>query len=233
MLVQKKTVGSCAFLGGLPAILTEFAWSWSQMVDFNREWLLKPNERIKYMKSDVSFHQAARNGLAEDMRGEWLFMLDTDHTFSPDILARMLRIMNQYDCEVLSGLYQYKVYPYTPVAHLWSEEAQAFLLIAKYPDTEVFPVDGGGAGCLLVRRTVFERIWLELHEQPFECLPMKNDPMNKNFGEDMSFFLRCKKLGIPVMYAPGIRANHLRTAPVTMEDYKLDDLPRRKYVPST
>jgi hypothetical protein len=66
-----------------------------------------------------------------------------------------------------------------------------------------------GAGCLLVRRCVFDRIRAELHEDPFA----EADP----YSEDFSFFNRLRALDIKVYVAPQIRSDHLLIKPVTDE----------------
>lgn len=212
-------------MGGLAAILEPFVWSWGALREYNREYLVNYNERIHYLHADISYHAAARNQLVDDMQGDWLLQLDTDHFFAPDIAARMLRIMNDYEIDVLSGLYQFKVPPHSPVSFMWNEQAQCFVMLGKWEgDGEILRVGGGGGGCLMVRRSVFDRIRTELNEQPFECLPMPLASPPRNFSEDQSFFVRCMRLGIGVYLAVNVRANHLRISPVTWKDYPIDQM---------
>lgn len=218
MLFSNKFIGTVAYLGGLPAILEEFVWSFAQMVQYNCEALCEPGQYIHYNHSKVSFHAAARNQLVNEMRGDWLLMLDTDHRFDPDICTRMIDRMNVYNVDVLTGLYQYKTHPHSPVLYMKCGELFSSIVSWRPGDKpmDLFSVDSTGGGCLLVKKSVYKRISDELHENPFDIAP----PL----GEDHSFFRRLEKLGVKVYCDPRIECNHLMTKTITMKDYDKTDL---------
>jgi hypothetical protein len=216
MLFVKQPIGTCAYLGGLPSNLEEFTWSWGQMIAYSYEYLLQPNEFLHLDRSRSSFHETARNGIAESFLGDWVFMLDTDHAFDPDILARLVGIIKHFDVDVVSAVYRYKGPPYLPCVFRWNEATDSFLHVAEVDwKAQIVPVDCVGAGSLLVRRVVFDRIREELREKPFDQLMTKNGPLS----EDFSFFRRLMKLGIKVGLAPQVKSHHLRIHRVVDEDY--------------
>lgn len=217
MLLKNKPIGTVAYLGGLPANLEEFTWSWGQMIQFNSEALCGPGEYVHLARTKASFHSFARNQLAEQMLGDWLFMLDTDHQFDPDICARLVDRMNTHNADVVTGLYQHRQWPHVPVLYLKNEE-DLFSPVGSWgtPNTapDVFKVDSAGAGCMLVHRRVFEKIREDLHEGPFDITPP--------FGEDHSFARRCAKLGFSILCDPRVECNHLQIRPISLEDFDRD-----------
>lgn len=206
MILGRKTLGTVGYMGGVPAVLETFCWCWSQMVQYNAEFLETGLTCIHYDRARYSDHAPARNSLVEGMLGEWLLMLDTDHEFEPDILRRFLTLQAETGAQVISGLYRFKTEPYSPVAY-----ANGSQPVASWPDDlQLFEIDGGGGGALFVMREVYNRITEELKCGPFDRL--------LGISEDHSFFQRCKKLGIKTYLAPRIEAHHLHIVPVTSVD---------------
>lgn len=221
MLLRNKPIGTAAYLGGVPAVLEEFCHSWSQMIQLNQEILCQPGEYVHLDRSISSYHSSARNSLAQQMLGDWLFMTDCDHAFEPDLLLRMVTVLNQAKIDVLTGVYRYRVHPYLPVIYKWNEEAGGFSVLATMDwEAPLQEIDCSGAGCLLVRRSVFQRIWSELGENPFDIL----HPLS----EDFSFFKRLKKLGIKAYCAPQIESQHLKIKRITSADADLTGLSLQK-----
>lgn len=181
---------------------------------------LPPGKYIHYDKALVSWHELGRNQLVEKALGQWLLMLDTDHTFAPDLLERLLKVKKKYNAQVISGIYQYKFPPHAPVMNMWRElpaaqgtvTAQTLPIIEYDRHAEAFMVGSCGAGCLLIDKAVFRRIENELHENPFAIYP--------GLSEDYSFAFRCKKLGIPIYVAPQIECHHLVTTVLSTLDYR-------------
>ena len=212
MLYQNKVIGTVAYMGGVPAVLEEFCWSWGQLVQFNSEYLCQAGEVVQYDRARVSYHAFARNQLVTRMRGEWLLLLDTDHQFEPDLAVRLVHRLYKYDLDVVTGLYQFKGPPFSPVLYTPSEDGESFLPIGAWdPVAPLFQVAAAGAGCLLVRKRVFERMRLELKEEPFDILP----PLS----EDLSFFKRLQRLGVRAFCDSRVEAYHLRTVPLSLIDY--------------
>lgn len=211
MLVGKKVLGTVAYMGGVPAVLEEFCWSWGQMIQWNQEALADDTHIVHYDRVKFSDHGPARNALVQRFLGDWLFMLDCDHQFEPDILCRLLKIMREINCEVLTGLYQMKVPPYPPLLY---QDIQGYKIMGKWDsDATALQIASAGAGCLLVKKTVYDRIRIELGVGPFDRL--------QNFSEDHSFFNYCARLKIPAYAAMKVEANHLRTVPVTLADHQV------------
>lgn len=219
MLFGKKPIGTIAYLGGVPTLPSPFVWSWTQMIEYNNDYLVNPGQSIFYDKSDASYHAFARNSLVKRMRGEWLLLLDTDHIFDPDVAKRMIDKMNLHNIDVLTGFYQYKFYPYAPVLYRWDKKS--YQVLGDWDrSVSVQQIDSAGAGCLMVRRKVFDRIVDELKEEPFEII--------SPFSEDHSFFHRLRKLKIDAYFDASIQYHHLVFKPVTLEDYDIDEFPKKK-----
>lgn len=201
MLKQKKILGTVGYLGGIPAIPEYFVWSWTNLVQYNAEALCGPTDTIYYDRATVSFHASARNDLVKRMKGDWLLQLDCDHLFEPDLLARLLLRLDKYDIDVLTGLYTYKAPPHAPVLFHTDADGVTRPMGGWDEKADIVEVDSAGAGCLLVKRSVFERIVRETHELPFDLRP--------KLTEDHSFFARLKECGIKAYCAPLVESHHV------------------------
>lgn len=191
---------------------SSFADSLVEMLQTTEKVLCGPEEMILYNKATISWHSGARNQIVEDAEGEWVFMVDTDHVFAPDLLLRLLELRKAHNAPVISGIYQYKHPPHGPVAGFWTGEKSLTPLLDWNRDLDVLEVGAVGAGCLLVDRKVFARIKRELGELPFDNIG--------GLSEDYSFCYRCKKLGIPVLLAPKVQCHHTIRTVLDLEDYR-------------
>lgn len=228
MIFRRLPIGTLAYMGGVPCNLEAFTWSWGQIIQNVNENLCRPVQDalgtvIPFVHLDravTSEHRFARNGLAKTFMGDWLVMLDMDHANDPDVVSRMVGMVKHYDIDVLSAFYRDKHPPHCPQIWFMDPETKIYAAVAEIDmNAELW---GGeelcaGAGCLLIRRTVFERIENELHEEPFDNIPRPGD--GKPWGEDFSFFYRCYRLGIKSYVCPQIKTHHLRIARVTDADY--------------
>lgn len=211
MLLGNTPIGTVAYLGGLPAVLEAFCWSWGQLIQCNAEQVCRPGEYVHYDRATVSFHAFARNALCDRFLGEWLLMLDTDHAPEPDLLRRLLTARRMIDqpAAVLVAAYPHRTPPHSPVLYRYDEGSGTFAPIADWPRQALaVRVDSAGAGALLVPRGVLDRIRAELGEGPFD--------IRHPYGEDHSFFLRCRQLGIAVWALPHIESPHLVVRPLTL-----------------
>ena len=209
-------MGSIGVMAGIPSVLTDFLWSYYQMIQYNCEFIENGNYYIHYDRATYSDHAPARNSLVNKMKGDWLLQLDTDHVFQPDLLRRMLHRVEKYDVDVLVGLYQVKMEPYCPVMWVYDKKDNLHPLASWDKNAGLLEIGAAGAGALFVKRKVYERIKKELGEEPFSRLP--------GLSEDHSFFRRLHKLDIKAYCDPRIQVNHLRIAPVTLNDLNLNSM---------
>src|SRR5260221_14071461 len=138
-----------------------FLHSWQQMIEYNNEYFTTQDERIFYTRATVSYHSFARNSLVDQTRGDWILMLDTDVTFEPDILVRMLNKMNKFDIDVLVAPYLYKSSPHPPVLYGYDPDKKEKFIIEDWQKDEsvdLIPFRSAGGGCLLIRRKELEKI---------------------------------------------------------------------------
>lgn len=216
-LIFREPIGTVAFMGGGWAMPPQFTRSWGKMIQHNTENLVEPNQFVHIDDETTSYHAASRNALAKRFMGDWVVMFDADHEFEPDIVSRMVRLVWKWDVDVLTAVYRYRVPPYLPNLFWWDEPTQAFVKIASMDWTlPLTEIKCSGAGCLLVRRKVFDRIREELKEEPFDII--------HPYSEDFSFYRRCIKLGIKTYVSPRIYSSHLMVRPVTHEDYDASQL---------
>lgn len=200
-------IGTVGYMGGVYAVPEPFCWSWGALCTFTERTL----PGCYYNRATNSLHDSARGFLVDHMQGDWLVMFDTDHIFRPDVVLRLVHRAYEYGLDVVTGLYQTKTWPHTPLIYQWAEEDKGIKPIVNWNrDFPLFQVDAAGGGCLLVRRSVFSRIIQELKERPFDRFG--------EWGEDLAFFQRCKRLGISCFVDTRIRAHHLQQRGVDLDD---------------
>ena len=253
----RKPKGTVAYMGGIPAVYEPFCWAWGQLIQYNEEFLCNDKEYIHYYRATFSDHAPARNSIVKSSLGDWLFMLDTDHIFEPDILHRLLRSMEELDLDVITGIYQFKKHPFSPVIYKWEDdneeqdEKEVVKLVEKIlpnqkeenklsrpkKDITNFPqaiagwdksvklmrIGSTGAGCLLVKQKVFDRIKIELNEEPFSRI--------KSFSEDHSFFYRLKQLDIKVFCDMRVQCKHVILKEIDLEDYDEENVDKAEPKP--
>jgi GT2 family glycosyltransferase len=138
---------------------------------------------------------------------DWLLMLDSDMAFDPDLIDRLLEIADPATRPVVGPLcYSVNHDGAFPVAYRMVDGR--FALHTSPPENTLMQVDGLGAACLLVHRSVFEKVRDESAwpGRWFDTLFLDDQPL----GEDLSFMLRLRAAGIPVHVHTGIPIRHMK-----------------------
>jgi len=148
----------------------------------------------------------ARNEMVNKLETDWLLMIDTDMQFEADMFEKLYNIAVANNIEVLSGIYYQRQAPHPPIVYHLKDDQFFSWDPFQFPESLV-PTDATGAGCLLVKKTVFDRIKDELKEEPFSIIPPNS--------EDFSFFRRLKKLGIQPWVTKEVMCGHYTVGAVT------------------
>lgn len=161
----------------------------------------------------------SRNRLAEyavRINADYILWLDSDMTFPPDVLERMMKVLDEHEeIDVLTGLYFRRAQPFTPVAFdvLETDEKGElhFTNMDEVPDG-IREVAGCGFGCVLMRTDCLFDIAGK--EGPIWFSPLAN------VGEDCAFCMRARKYGYKIFIDPSIEFGHMGYAAVTRGFYE-------------
>lgn len=188
----------------------------------------------------------------KDPKVEWLLMLDSDMTFEPDLLDRLMENADERTVPVLGGLafagvHGARTYPTLFRLYNESDGHVAVEPVDEYPADAMVKVGATGAACLLVHQKVYaamrrpgpapgEPFDRKIHgfgtlangrENPFpwfsEGLTTEN---GVPLGEDIAFSRRCMYLGIPMYVHTGIPLGHVKAWVVTADSH--DDYLRER-----
>lgn len=134
---------------------------------------------------------------ALDKGAEWLLFLDDDHTFSSNILMRLL----SHNVPIAGALYFQRQVPFAPVAyeHKTEDEVYIPLNLHNHGENDLVEVVALGTGGMLIRSEVFHAM-----EKPyFE---------HGRASEDLIFCDKARELGFPVYCDLGARMGHISPA---------------------
>lgn len=146
----------------------------------------------------------SRNVSAALFHGDWLCMVDDDHLYTPDLLKRLVKHLDNPDVDIVTPFLLTRNTPHQTMLYLcdpddpWNIERlrQASPEPHEHGLTEV---DACGASFILIRRRVFEAL-----TQPF----FHHDG---NFSEDLTFCLAARKAGFRIFCDLDLRVGHLVT----------------------
>jgi GT2 family glycosyltransferase len=166
--------------------------------------LQKPEDAVVGFQVGSLVYQA-RNNIAKaavDMGAEVVFWLDSDMTFEPDTLKRLLDDYSEHKDAIISGIYFKRVAPYVPVLYeVFNIEngETTHLIHTKIPE-EIFEVQACGFGCVLTPVKILKDV-MDKYGAPF-------NPIGGN-GEDLSFCWRARQLGYKVIADPSVECGHV------------------------
>lgn len=161
----------------------------------------------------------------EYAHSEWLLMIDADQSFDAAGWEIMLRTIDKDRVPVLGGLCFAGGYKFPTLFIIKSEEGE-LERIDDFPENALLQVDATGASFLCVHRKVLmdmaARYGLQpngnLNPYPWFVEGMinkKGDP----YGEDITFCLRLRDMGIPVHVHTGIETGHSKMHEYFKEDF--------------
>lgn len=146
---------------------------------------------------------------------QWLLMLDSDMQLSLDGFDRLVDTVHDTDRPIVAGLYfgawPGELFP-TPCPLIFRAEqgTTRFIPIADYPVDQVIPVDSAGTGCLLIHRSVFEKMQADANpHQGTQWCWFQDMPVNQDwFSEDHWFCSRAREIGFPIHAHTGVVLPH-------------------------
>lgn len=153
---------------------------------------------------------------------DYLFFVDADMGIPRNAIERLLAVAHADERPIVAGLCfaQRDVaffedtyatdFDVVPTVQLWNVDDEgdvvSFGIVADYPRDTVCQIDATGGACVLIHRGVFDKMRAEFGEHWFT--PLTNKNTGGPFGEDTSFFLRCRELGIPVHMDTSVKTSH-------------------------
>jgi hypothetical protein len=155
--------------------------------------------------------------------GEWLLMVDTDQRLPVHVFDALIGTAHDVSHPVVSGLvfgaYPVPGQPYpTPIPAIYRHtDDDKFQALHDYPRAQVIRIDAAGTGCLLIHRSVFEKVRDSRPEGIGEMWAWFVDgPVGDEwYGEDLVFMRRLAALDIPVHCNTAAVLPHLKTFPLT------------------
>lgn len=165
-----------------------------------------------------------------DGRAEWLWWIDTDMGFAPDTVDRLLDAADPSERPIMGALtFAHREIDNdgmggrrglaAPVIMHWRtiDGESGFDTRWDYPRDTIVRCDGVGAACVLIHRSVFERIAAEFG--PNWYTRTRNTSTGEMISEDLSFCVRAGALSIPVHVHTGVKTTHAKTFWLAEEDY--------------
>lgn len=137
-------------------------------------------------------------------KAEWLFLLNDDHVYPPDILLRLL----SHNKDFITGLYLKKQLPFEPILYDREDEHGRLIGKALKPyESGLIRILGCGDGCLLIRRTVLENI-------PYPWWEMSNPQTPDLITQDLIFCKKVREAGFEMWADLDATVGHLAIIPV-------------------
>lgn len=161
----------------------------------------------------------SRNKLASyavQMEADYILWLDSDMVFPPDILERMMAVLDEHkEIDILSGLYFRRTTPFTPVLFNNLERNGDEVKFDEFKEVpeELVEIGGCGFGCVLMRTDCLLTIAAK-EQQGNWFTPLANA------GEDCAFCIRARENGYRIFCDPSVSLGHMAFAPVTKEFYQ-------------
>jgi len=151
-------------------------------------------------------------------KSDWLLLIDSDEQLSLEAFDKLLETAHDKERPVVAGLvfagFGIEGAPYPkPVPAIFQDAPEGFLPLYKYDKNSVFEIDAAGTGCLLIHRSVLEKMRETADKnQGTDWCWFWDGPVDGNWiGEDLLFCRRIRALGFPIYVNTGAILPHQKS----------------------
>jgi hypothetical protein len=151
-------------------------------------------------------------------KSDWLLLIDSDEQLSLEAFDKLLETAHDKERPVVAGLvfegFGFEGAPYPkPVPAIFQDAPEGFLPLYKYDKDSVFEIDAAGTGCLLIHRSVLEKMRETADKnQGIDWCWFWDGPVDGNWiGEDLLFCRRIRALGFPIYVNTGAILPHQKS----------------------
>jgi hypothetical protein len=215
-----------------------FMDSWDRLKDYDREAfgrITRTKGRINLLCGTgqlVLKRNYAVKLFLDGTPHEWLWMVDTDMGFAPDTVERLIDAAHPVDRPVVGALcFTLTDKAYDGMGGLrvaliptiyrmgYTKDGRAsFCHFGDYPAASMVQVATTGAACILLHRSVLEKVRAEHGDHWFDQM---YDQAGDMVGEDFALCMRMGALGIPIWVHTGIQTTHKKSLWLGEDDYRL------------
>lgn len=174
-------------------------------------------------------NKAVKDFLA-DKKADWLFWIDTDMGFPADAVDRLMEAADPIERPIVGGLCFGQREQYSdglggwrcqavPTVYDWIDtgDQMGFAVRWQYPLDTLVRAGGTGSACILIHRSVFEKIEERYGRVWYDRVP--NVTTGQTLSEDLALCLRAGTLNIPVYVHTGVKTTHAKQLWLSEEDY--------------
>jgi len=127
----------------------------------------------------------------EHMKGDWLWLMGDDHTFSPDLLLNLL----DHQVDVVVPICARRAPPFWTLLYKDLDVARNICSVYSWEELSrldgLIPITGAGSGGMLIRKYVLEKLDPPVFENA-------RTPDGKNIGEDLTLCHKINKAGFTI-----------------------------------
>lgn len=152
---------------------------------------------------------------------EWMFFVDSDIELPPDALDKLLAVASPDEYPVVSGVYVMMLDEgmrpslFDRIETEVEVDGQMVKKLDMVPRTDlptdnpITEVDGTGAGCLLIHRSILEAM-LSVYGRP---VPWFGEMVFDGVvhGEDFTFCIRVRQMGFPIIVNTDVQCGHVKS----------------------
>jgi hypothetical protein len=151
-------------------------------------------------------------------KSDWLLLIDSDEQLTLEAFDKLLETAHDKERPVVAGLvfagFGIEGAPYPkPVPAIFQDAPEGFLPLYNYDKNSVFEIDAAGTGCLLIHRSVLEKMRETADKnQGTDWCWFWDGPVDGNWiGEDLLFCRRIRALGFPIYVNTGAILPHQKS----------------------
>jgi GT2 family glycosyltransferase len=177
---------------------------------------------------------AARNtavmGFLAESKADWFCWFDTDMGFAPETVDLLVQAADPAKRPIMGGLcfanrevendgMGGRIALAAPVIMDWKtvDGEQGFDTRWNYAQNAIVRCDGVGSACVLIHRSVFERVQAEFGPNWYSRA--RNPSTNQLISEDLSFCVRVNALEIPIHVHTGVKTTHAKRIWLSEDHY--------------
>lgn len=152
---------------------------------------------------------------------DWFLSVDTDVVINPEQIKTLFKIADKDKAPVVCGVYFVSPNPndplMTPMPCIFKQIGKGFQPIHPLPINQTISVDAAGMGLVLMHKSILPKL-----KAKYPDGVMFDTALGENSkGEDLSFFMKLKEVGIPVTAHTGVIGKHMKRFCVDENYYSL------------